>query len=253
MDLKSKPLRRHQPAGLGSGRAHVTPMSSPPYERVDPTPADGCCQRLLDVIRGTTPEEIRKRKFQRHHLPLLKAGSSFRLVSLARSAETSGSFFSGVTSLFGGTSRGKREAKEVMVWVQLSADRDGIDWHTLAQRKGTPEREGTLELDKIVRVDDSDENPSCVRFIGAKDRPLLEIAAESELECERWVVAVQEAKFALEGESKAGRSVKQGKRRLEARRIEMERRKREADAYKASLGDIGMVQTARIMMERDSR
>mmetsp|Transcript_22038 Transcript_22038/g.35461 ORF Transcript_22038/g.35461 Transcript_22038/m.35461 type:complete len:140 (+) Transcript_22038:460-879(+) len=139
-----------------------------------------------------------------------------------------------------------------MVWVQISSDLVSLEWQTLAKKKGSPLREGVLQLDTLSAVTPGNGSKT-VRLRSTQGEILMEMDAESVEECEKWICALREATNVLENEFKRSKAKKQGSRRLEGKWLEMQRKKAAADAYKKKIGSTGMNYTARLMMERGGK
>jgi len=138
-----------------------------------------------------------------------------------------------------------------MIWMNIDSEMAGLEWQTLAKKKGAPLREGVLQMETLSNVVHGDSD-NCLKLRDERGVVLMELEADGDVDGAKWAYALREAIVVLAGEFQASKKRKQGTRRLEGRWLEMQRKKAAAESYKKSLGNTGMNYTARIMMERGS-
>mmetsp|Transcript_24027 Transcript_24027/g.42387 ORF Transcript_24027/g.42387 Transcript_24027/m.42387 type:complete len:234 (+) Transcript_24027:288-989(+) len=216
---------------------------------------------VYDLVGLSSPEEQRKRKFNREYRGLLKTGAVFKMHEFLMPEPTDivGSVSRSMTSLLSGGFAGgakptlSKEADRESVWFAL-ADSGAVvqlEWKTLRLTNNEPHASGVLPLHKVQLVDKAsvDGSPGLV-FRSDRGQQLLSLAADDATQQEAWHAAITEALAVLGSELESGAAEEHGLLDRHRRMQELQARSREREDKKKKLGDVGMQYTAKVLASR---
>mmetsp|Transcript_13381 Transcript_13381/g.25799 ORF Transcript_13381/g.25799 Transcript_13381/m.25799 type:complete len:274 (-) Transcript_13381:204-1025(-) len=239
--------------------------SGPPAPVAQPESRCGCLNRMYylvaDSVGLSSPEEKRKRDFERVYLDMLSEGCYATLVDFDEPEKVSlmGSVSRSVTNFLGtnrastgasAASSGAHPASGSEILLRLATEKDvvSLEWQTLQRQQNKPLHEGNLAL-RVVQVIDC-AGTAELRFLDHHGKILLSIQLKSAMERDTWHLGIKEAQAVLaprlEEESSRSRSMFDRQQRY----LELEQRKRDRERKKQDLGSVGMQFTAEAMAKR---
>jgi len=216
-----------------------------------------CLEKIWDEVCAlwlSSPEERRKRSFERQFAHMLDAGDLFVLRSCLKIKQGADVLGTVAATLFGSleapkeSNAGEHEACGSQILVNLERASASLSWRSLELHQNKPKFQGSVHLRLIQKIELLNNKRISLKDHRAKE--ILCIESSDAATAVAWCRGLQEALIVLapeiEEESNSQRSLLDQQQRY----LELERRKREREKRKAQLGNVGMKFTAEAMMRQ---
>eukprot|EP00946_MAST-07B_sp_MAST-7B-sp1_P001842 g1842.t1 len=221
-----------------------------------PTRFGAVLARVEEVCCCLNADEIRRRRFDAHALPMISEGDVFVMQSWSPPCISS-SKLGKVTNVFSRFFDNNAGAGELAGTPCLvTANRDFmLRWKSLELANNKSKHRGALPLHHIHHVRPRSDAPEeyTLEFVNAQGGSLLTLKADTEAKRDSWVSALSSflSIYAskIESVAKLSSAKTEKQTRMESRRSAIEQRRLAAKAKIARLGLTGMQYSAKARME----
>jgi hypothetical protein len=226
-----------------------------------------CCEFIEDLIYGVTPEKLQQRAFYRKNLPMLREGGCFKICKHRKTKHNTtatnvssflGSMFSGGADKKLSTSGHGKASQGEGVWVSLIDEDTVLEWKTLANENNEPKASRHIPMHTISRTVASkagseNDDEARKRRLTVEDKNgdvILELEADSAVERDLWVEAMENALEVLKPDLEKERRGVDRSLQLQQKRLDIVDRDRARQERKRKLtkgSKLGMKYTAQAM------